>query len=123
MHFRRTAVVVTAAVAMTLAGGGAAGAEPSQPHFTKYAVKTLYTPAKGHSADVGNWWKKDGHGGYNGHFTWAGADDHVSVQTKVYRESGRVTHKKMKFGKDYPCRGARSVYMRACDNVSCSRWW
>ncbi|WP_171908807.1 hypothetical protein [Streptomyces nanshensis] len=47
----------------------------------------------------------------------------MSVQRKVYWESGRVTHKKMKFGKDYPYRGARSVYMRACDNVSCSRWW
>ncbi len=108
---------------MTLAGGEVAGAAPSQPHFTKYRVKTLYTPTKGLSADVGKWWKKDGHGGYDGHLKWAGADAHVSVQMKIYWESGRVTQKYMKFGKNYPYRGALRVYMRACDNVSCSRWW
>lgn len=86
------------------------------------AVGELWSP-QGRNIGVEKTWKCDGHGGYNGTFRWWKAEDHVWAQMRVNWESGRRTQKKMKFGKLYTYKGAKSVYMRACDSSGCAGWW
>ncbi|MFC4055315.1 hypothetical protein ACFOY4_36980 [Actinomadura syzygii] len=88
------------------------------------ASTDLWSP-RGLNVGVDKKWRCDGRGGYNGSFFWGKRDDHVWVVYRINWESGRRTQKKMVWRrkKPYTYKGARSVYLRACDSSGCGRWW
>lgn len=139
MRIASAALAFVSAGTLVLAGTGMADAAPTgvapskatatgqdgiRPMACKsgHADAELWSP-KGRNIGVYKSWKCDGHGGYNGTFYDWKAEDGVWTQMRVNWESGRVEQKKMKFGKKYTYKGARSVYMRACDSSGCAGWW
>jgi hypothetical protein len=130
---------------MTLAGGTAVGATPGDALASKavaagggddyhaaarckrgqrdgHASAEIWSP-KDRGIAVEKWWKCDGHGGYNGKLRWWGTEDGASAEMRINWESGRRTQKHMTLGKVYTYKGARSVYIRACDSSGCGGWW